>query len=492
MKELPIYEDVVVGGGPSAYGAVLAMSHSGRRPVIIAPTGTWTGPSVVPGASPRSRLARKTRFGSSDMYLYPDLPDNRFELTGSLPISAYPGGLSSVWGANLQVFSRRDLTSWGTGAAGMWDAYAAILREMPHVGENDNLTSRFPWPVPFPGRQHTSNRLQTALDSARERPATNTLLGLARNATSPLDQGCISCGMCLEGCPENVIFDASMALSRLFRREPLTQVDGVVTRVRRTSEGFSLDVMKRLDQEIEVVRARRVILAAGSIATTLLLQRSELIPENVVLDDTQVFYVPIISFKRPDAVSSRYALAQMFATNATNISAQEKDDLAFHLSIYETDPSYRERASSIIGSAASFIPAKVFKHVLAAIGFVPPGNSGKILIVRSGEGSIVRTLPGLNLEVTVQSILKSARPDLSAVGLHLVPRLAKIAEVGASFHCGNLTEHGMSLIDVATGTLRSGGPDLHIVDGAALPEVPTGPVTLTLMANAYRIVSGLE
>jgi len=483
--------DVVIGRGPSAFGAILAMVGAGLRPTVLSPTGPWTGATVDPGQSPTSSVQRKTSFGSSEMYRYPESADLRFDHPNPLPLSAVPGGLSTVWGSNIQVFGPADLHAWGAAAAEMPAAYAEVLRRIPHVGRDDQLSDRFPWPVPFPGTQPVSSRLTAAL-ARRGNPASGAaLIGVARNASAPLGQGCIACGVCLEGCPEGVIFDAAQGIGPLIQANELPVIDGLALRLERVADGVRITWLDRPTQETRHLTARRVVLAAGSIASTILLQRSGLLPGPAELDDTQVFYAPLLSLSRPDPFGTQYSLAQLFASDRANRSSGASGDRAFHLSIYESDPSFRERAAHLVGPVAKVIPRRLFQQMLAAIGFIPSSASGRIVVETEANGIAVRTRPSADSRAYVHAVMKAVRPDLASVGLRTIRPLTQIPKVGASYHVGHLTCDRTDVIDPTTGQLNTGDTSIVVVDGAALPALLTGPVTLTMMANAYRLGSRL-
>ena len=481
-----MFDEVIIGRGPSAYGALLGALQNGRRPAILAPTRAWQGETVDPGSGGKSSLARKSRFGSTEMYRYPQAAGIDFQIDGPVPISGFPGGLSTVWGSNIQVFSGEDLKAWGSSAPAMKDAYAAILRTIPHQGASDALDRRSPWPAPFPGAQPLSKRVRRALDKADGQPSRSLLVGLGRNATVPLDQGCIACGKCLDGCPEGVIFDAGPAIARLVQQHGLTEIDAIATHLREQDGHVLIDAIANRDQQPQQIHAKRVFLAAGSIASTVLLQRSQLLQGTARLDDTQVFYVPMLPTHAPDREGTTYSLAQMFATNPT-----PNRGVQFHLSIYESDASFKQRAEGIIGPFANVIPRRAYQQVMAAIGFIPTTESGHIEIHKpcaSTDPVTVKTVANPDSTAYVKRALRAASPGLSNLGFHLITPLAQVPNVGASYHVGHLTVTGQPGTDTDTGRVL-GTSAVHVVDGAALPAVPTGPVTLTMMANAHRIAT---
>lgn len=476
---------LVIGFGPSAFGALLGLLAAGETPEVLSPLGPWPGPCDDPGSSSKSGLARKTRFGSADMYRYPKAAGVTFASPGPLPISAVPGGLSTVWGSNIQVFSGVDLDAWGPAADDMEAAYRTVLGEVPHQGADDALSARFPWPMNFPGSQPLSARVTDALE--RVRPTPGALIGLGRNATAPVGHGCVACGKCLDGCPEGVIFDAGPKVAALVDSHGLVVHDGLATMIRTIPGGVEVDFVERHSLNLRTVVADRVVLAAGSIASTVLLSNSGLLPRRVLLDDTQVFYAPIVPRQAPGPGLARFTLAQMFVTGDGSAGTPD-----YHLSLYESDPSFAARAEGMVGPLARLVPGRAYRQLMAAIGFIPAAKSGRIDIERGPDASaVVRTITNPQSAAYVKHALKFAGPALSSLGMHLVAPLAQVSDVGASYHVGHLHASGEDLIDSGTGAVR-GTEGVYVVDGAALPHLPTGPVTLTMMANAYRICSAVK
>jgi choline dehydrogenase-like flavoprotein len=86
-------------------------------------------------------------------------------------------------------------------------------------------------------------------------------------------------------------------------------------------------------------------------------------------------------------------------------------------------------------------------------------------------------------------MLRSVLRRLSALGpaLDLFPVIPMVRQSGPgkSYHFGSTFPHG----DGSDMLGRVGGiPDVHLIDGSVLPSVPSTTFTLTVMANAHRIV----
>ena len=72
-----------------------------------------------------------------------------------------------------------------------------------------------------------------------------------------------------------------------------------------------------------------------------------------------------------------------------------------------------------------------------------------------------------------------------------VSPLARITDIGRGYHSGAgfpMTQYPRGWQSDALGRPR-GLKRFHVVDASVLPEIPSGPITLTIMANAYRITA---
>ena len=88
------------------------------------------------------------------------------------------------------------------------------------------------------------------------------------------------------------------------------------------------------------------------------------------------------------------------------------------------------------------------------------------------------------------SMFGSVLRRLTALGpkldLHPVLPMARLSGPGKSYHFGSTFPHGNgSDLLGRIGQLRN----VHLIDGSVLPSVPSTTFTLTVMANAHRIVS---
>jgi cholesterol oxidase len=94
---------------------------------------------------------------------------------------------------------------------------------------------------------------------------------------------CVYCGECLLGCPPSESFVGNVNARALLTLNYLAVArhhgalifpEHKVERVRKTDDGFAIDIVVRDEAQPEPVRARRVVLAAGTLGSTEILLKS--------------------------------------------------------------------------------------------------------------------------------------------------------------------------------------------------------------------------
>lgn len=95
----------------------------------------------------------------------------------------------------------------------------------------------------------------------------------------------------------------------------------------------------------------------------------------------------------------------------------------------------------------------------------------------------------------VRDLRRTLARLLRPAGVHVIGMAAKIATPGRGVHVGGTFPMRAKVrSDLETDTLGRpfGWRRIHLVDGACLPSIPGTTPTLTIMANAHRIVSEAE
>jgi choline dehydrogenase-like flavoprotein len=498
----PDADVVVVGSGPAGVSAAWPLVEAGLRVILLDASEPEAGPGLAPARHRADPDHWKTRFGAdlAAVEAPPDVspkfgtpraraaragfPDRiglstaGFFAAGSLG----RGGLSTIWGALATPFTAAERAGLPFPAAELDAAYARVSRRIG-LGR--------PAPPSSPAARFVLARhaARPGRDSVRLEPAPNAVLDAPRDGR----QACNLCGLCLYGCDRGSIYASDLELPALTRRPNVSYRPGHLVRaVEADGAGHRLRVETR--GGAVTVTAPRVVLAAGTIATTgLALARLGLFGQPVRLLSNPAaaaaFLVPrLVGIDRP---AGGLGLGQVFyrAGDAAGVlygaDTLPLDMLAGRL------PVGRPFALRV---ARALAPA-----LLLATCYRPGAQSRNTLTVSREDGSTRLSIRG---ERTAEATA-SLTADLSRLGRALrragalaLPGSTAILEPGADAHYAGTLPMGGGMgggtggngpaATTAEGEL-AGAPGLYIADGAALPTLPATHPTLTIMANADRI-----
>jgi choline dehydrogenase-like flavoprotein len=522
LEQLAPY--VVVGAGPTGAAAASALSASGR-PVIVLDAGLALEPERE-AARRRMAAATRAQWSAADVALtrftatgrggagYKQLfgSDVAFRDDGVLDLQAAPevaarpsyalGGLSNVWGAGVVPYTDRDLEGWPIGAADLAEGYRAAFALMPQAAEEDELAERYPLPA-APGppllRSDAAARLLARL-RARATRRTNTRYHFGgsrlavRTAHPAPELGCCYCAHCLDGCPYGHIYNAAQTIEGLRDSGRIDYRPGMHVDRLHEAEGEVVIEATPLapgNGSALTLRAHRVFLAAGALASTIILQRSGLLPARAELLDSQTLYLPFLwlggaghTGREPD-----HTLAQLFLV----LEDEDVNAHAVHISLYTYNDGLTERARAAHPRVASLLgPAldAITRRLVIGICFLHSDDSQRIAVSASGSSRSVQ-LDAVENSATAAALARLLRGlrSLYPVGLIPLGPLAEPAAAGGGFHSGGSVPMRAQPQDGEADLLGRPNPArrVHVVDSACFPSIPSGTITLPAMANAHRI-----
>jgi ferredoxin len=452
----------IIGAGPTGLAAALAAVSQNIEFDLIDP---WDVVSRDDAGSTtvveKKNIAKKSNFGSFSMYDYPiDLLSRDMHI--NLPLSLTVGGLSTVWGANIWLDEASDLGIDDRQA--FLNSQSSLIQTIPMTtsSNSQNLT-------PTTTRISRSLRASSNVGSNDVFQRSQLAIDIAK---------CTKCGLCLTGCPEDAIFSADLYWNKL-SANPLMKIrKGVATSLQLTdSKQIAVEVI--LEKTSTNYIYDYIFIACGAIASSALLQRSNLYPKEVVIDDTQVFYLPLFSLFPASSKDSSFTLAQAYF--------RAQGLRSFHMSVYEVSKDINARISRKYPIISRFIPNFIWSRMLAGIAFIPAEKSGKLKMDYHDSKPILTSKPNMRSRMYFQlSILVNIKYFFRA---RLIPIsfVFQKPNVGASYHVGATKSHGIPLLD-QEGRLDKIIP-ISVVDSSSLPLLPTGPITFAAMVNAHRIVS---
>ena len=493
---------IVVGSGPAGVSAAWPLVDAGLDVLMIDAAGASAEPAAPTGTIGQFRRSPdrwRAQFGATlagllqatDLSPKLNTPlartvtggyaaanrvaTDRFHAFGSLGL----GGLSTIWGAMTPLFDADDLAGFPIGPDDLAPSYRAVLARIGASG---------------PGAEHAGPPLtasvQRLFDRYQAGSSAELRLERATNAVLMADradrQGCASCGLCLWGCARRSIYNSAYELADLRRAPNFSYRTGLVARALEPDPAGHALVVEGPDGR-EILRASRIVMAAGTIASTAL------IAGRLGLWDTDIKLltnpVAAAAFLLPALVGSAlpehsFSLAQLrwelaLGGGGTAGGAIYGGDTLPLTEVASRIPLSRPTALRISRALA---PALLFATI-----YLPGRFSANVMRVRRDGVSIAGQVTD-----PARAALRDVRARLArsgrSLGAFAVPRSFTISQAGADAHYAGTVPMGGAgpLACSAEGEVKA-CPGLYVADGAALSALPSKHCTLTIMANADRI-----
>lgn len=424
-----------------------------------------------------------------------------------MPRSLATGGLSNVWGAACYPLRLGDYNDWPLTEGDLAPWYARAQRLAGVCGETDALNSVYPLydtPLPATGEHAFDPVSPLELTLARWRRDQHRLakLGLVggrpRLAVAPPTSGgagCLRCGLCLFGCPADVIWHADKAL----------QTQGQLTRVTYRRGTFVRSLVHRNDSvwlktgldeanEKECGPYRAVLLAAGPLSSlrialdSLQLSRHEC---RIVENDAYVIPFRMVDKAMADRAPVKFGLSQA-------VLAIEPDRVgrrAAHLQFYRITEPVLGSPGRLLGALPWHIGESAFKHLhgyLIGLFYLHSDDSRNICVEVAGKRdgiSVLRVTSKQDAGPSTQSrIVRFLESAGTVTGLKPLSRLVRYGPPGFSGHIGGTLPMSArpTLLQTHSDGRVEGLSAVYSVDMSVFPTMPAQNPTLTSMANAMR------
>jgi ferredoxin len=519
---------LIIGSGPAAAGAALALSRREDVAITVIDIGVrldaehrhvverlassepalWERSlvervSAQPVSSKSRGVPEKRSYGSD--YPFRDVGqlagltavDNA---TTSLISAAY-GGFSTVWGSQVMPFTRSAFDTWPFDAAAMRPHYEAVLDEIPFAAEVDDLAEHFPLMRPSDPLPRLSGRSRRVLDAyGRHRPTLNArgvTMGKARLAFRARD--CARCGLCMTGCPYGLIYSAAQTFDALQRSRRVRQYSGLMAiEISEEAESASVVAQELATGRIRQFEADRILVACGAIGTTRLVASSlNLFDVNLPILESQQFALPVLSLRA--SVDPRQE--PDFTLNQFNMLVAPDGDSAdmAQLHFYTFNPAFIDGLPSLVrGRRMEKAQVEVLRRLSVVLGYLPSWRSPRMLVrLRPGSGDwclpemhVSRESPPQGRNQMLRSVMARLVRSAPLLDLYPVLPMVRLAAGGKSYHWGGSFPHSAARsTGMTSDRLGRVGPwqRVHIVDASVFPNIPAMTFALTIMANAHRI-----
>jgi choline dehydrogenase-like flavoprotein len=315
--------------------------------------------------------------------------------------------------------------------------------------------------------------------------------------------GCAYCGLCMYGCPYELIYSTDVTLQKLLKDKNFTYVKNVlVAQVQEKNGAATVIGSDRLTGAPLRYEGDRVCLAAGPLATTrILLESMQAYNQPIEMCDSQIFLAPLLRYWKAGRASSHslHTLSQLFI----EILDSAIVPYTSQLQVYTYNDLYVGAMKHMLGPLYplfKFPLGEVLDRMLVLFGYIHSDYSPKMRIVLDRPSDGNRGLLHLSVaprEVNTRAIIRRVlkkmwRNRKYLRGIPLTPML-NVTPTGRSFHSGGTFPMSANPTGFQSDTLGRphGFSRVHAVDSTIFPSIPATTITLTIMANAHRIGSAL-
>ena len=523
---------VIVGSGPSAAAVCLALQDNpditltvldlggelevdrvasrsglassdpkGWDPVQVAHLSTPPKPEA-PGAIPRKQI-----YGSN--FPFADVGQLQgVAAKGSandLVVSGAYGGFSNTWGAQVMPYSTGTFRTWPISRDDLEPHYRAILRHIPFSGESDDLEEAFPLfgsPDHLPKVSERTHRVLSRYEKNRIAARRHGVTaGHARLALQ--GSACRLCGLCMTGCPYELIYSASQTFDQLRRSGRVRYHAGVrVHRVEDAPDGSSIVHATSTSGGGPVsFTADRVFLCAGAIGTTRIVASSLGITDTTItLEESAQFMMPFLSLRSVKHLTQDGEFTLNQFNLFINFDSDGKDASLVHCYPYN-DIMMASLPSIATAGPLEAVTKLGLRHLTVGLGYLPSWASPHPTLRlggRPGEGELpsitVSTKDNDATAPMLKNVISRLRRAGRSLDLYPIPGQTKLSGAAKSYHYGGSFPHQSSPSGQFSSDLLgrvAGLRNVHLVDASVFPTVPATTFTLTIMANAHRIASAV-
>lgn len=511
------HDVLIVGSGPAGVSAAFALLAQGLR-VLLVDGGRDASTKPPGGHYLQQRLMDKSQWkwmvGSDFHALRQDraaspklrIPGYDYVFEGfaqhnSLEAQDFValgslarGGLSNAWGCGVAKWSRLELADFPFPADDLDESYAAVARRMGISGaQADDMESYFgvdSWadqPIEMDALQSAlMNKYQA---SRAAWPTREFRLGRSRVAVLTASRGdrgaCDLLGNCLWGCARGALYSASQDLGTLRQNPKFDYLPGFIV---SDIEGGKTPSVRGVGPEGPfVLHAKRVLLAAGTLASSRLALRA--LPQ---VQELALHSSPTAAFLLWMPRQLGRPLAPAFGLGQLSFALAVTDDLHAFGSLFNPQgiplaefvrhaPLGKPMAIDILGT--------LLKSCVVGNAFLPSLAPSARMRLTTDGGLRIDGLETKEPALWMRSVRRRLGKHFRKLGAYLLPTSFTVGAPGSDIHyaCTLPMRHQPREGETDRYGELAGMPGVHVIDGASLPTLIEKSHTMTIMANADRI-----
>lgn len=443
-------------------------------------------PVVIVGSGPCGLLAAKLLLDNKSKVVLLDIGANNFEKSNNKKTAALKNNFGSIhpydWNNNLgfeflskniDVYPSKSLFGYSSVWGATWDEYESLntpeWKNSYRLAEkNISLKTSLSLNQDIFCNCYKSN---FRINSNKDSLVFNTKLVLFSNK-------CISCGACQTGCTYNAIWSAEELFNLCIKNEMFQYVPNFVVESFFEKEN-SIEVVGSGGEKII---GRHLFLAAGPLSTGKILLKSQITNE-ITIADTQICYMPLISFARLTKHFGSFALS----THSTRIKSSS-DSVAyiqFYSHLNESLVRIASNYSKSLGRILHLILRILNNRIRLCLVYLPSIISPKIVLRLSETESnlcLVSQQGNFSFRKKIRSLIQLL-PTLLRFKLLPILFVLKWGKTGSSYHLGSCTD-----LDISEKGYLPDKSRVQILGSLALKRIEVGPITATILAQTVLAV----
>ena len=291
---------------------------------------------------------------------------------------------------------------------------------------------------------------------------------------------CVKCNLCLSGCPDNLIFNASDHFEELINdNKIIMNFNHELISVKKNNSGIDLK-FKHSSMKFDYV-----FLCCGPIESSkILINSNDNEFDKFFFRDIQKFITAYYNLNQSYKDENFITLPSIFIQN-------KSDQIKFYSQISNYNNIFLSKLMLLDGQFFSFMRERMnffYNRIIFNWTGLDQKNSGSFEISKKNNKFNILFNLNKNTKSTISLIKKKMKHEFKNYNLYQIP-LSIREKISEGNHFGSNLP--MSNYQDKFHTDKNGCTiyyeNLSIVDSSILPSMSNETIALTLMANAYRI-----
>jgi len=480
-----VYDNIVIGSSISALGCILGLLKSKKKTLCI-DGSNLTDVEVQEKTSEKIIYCRQKL--PLKNFKFERRSSRYFEPLEVLESKSF-GGLSNVWGANSLRFLKSDFDHWPISYEKLKDYYEECEEVMRVSHFNDKISEEFQ----IDKNKFDENKLNLYSNFIKiffsgEKYNKNELIaGFSRVALNPEANNCSGCFF---GCDH--VFNTRNYFKKLIDNKDIEYKANLT--LKRFSLKNNLIELEFDNSSKEKILTKKLFIGAGSVQTPKIVMNSLENKIDFKIIESQYFLIPCFYMGEDFNVNTKHH-------TLSQAQIVFKNSIKHKLGNVSYEVKYDQKLINLIlskkfGFISKLIPNFFKKRIFVITCQIGSDYSTYSATIRKEDQKINVIENKENKKKLKIEILKQIKILGNKFNFLSLNFFSKLGNFGRGYHLGAslpmLDEDKINMLEDKTLCTKKNGEmvnykNVYIVDSSNFTSIPSGSVSLTVMANALRI-----